>query len=228
EETGSLQGGKRIGAGPLRREATLFAGAGRRPVRPERPAPMRSPRTVSRWLGQLLPNAGRCASHAAAELVRSLLVGFTTQLAQLARQIAQEQDRSVKGCYQYFARWLQRPHWDPDTLYAGLNRQARRWLARRRVVPLLMDLTDLEDTWSVLQVSFPWEGRALPLYRAVVHHPDPEVQRRALVRAALSFLRAHLPGPASRYVLVADRGFPGHWLIRALRAADWRFVLRVS
>src|SRR5207244_11813646 len=160
-----------------------------------------SPGTLLQWMGDLLPSAGPCAQQAAADLVRSMLVSFTTQLAQLARQTAQGQDRPVKGCYQYFARWLQRPHWDPDSFYAGLNRQARRWLARRRVVPLLMDLTDLEETWSVLQVSFPWEGRALPLYRAVVHHPDPEVQRRALVRAALSFLRAHLPGPASRYVL---------------------------
>jgi hypothetical protein len=189
---------------------------------------MRSPGNLRTWIGHLLPGAGRCAQQAAAQLVRSMLVSFTTQLAQLTRQSVDGEESAVKGRYQYFARWLQRPHWDPDTLYAGLNRQARRWLARRRVVPLLMDLTDLEDTWSVLQVSFPWEGRALPLYRAVVHHTDPEVQRRELVQTALAFLREHLPGSPSRYVLVADRGFPGHWLIRALRAADWRFVLRVS
>jgi Transposase DDE domain len=189
---------------------------------------MRSPRHIGRWIGHLLPGAGRCAQHAAAQLVRSMLVGFTTQLAQLARQTALGQERPVKGCYQYFARWLQRPHWAPDTVYAGLNRQARRWLIRRRVVPLLMDLTELETTWSVLQVSFPWEGRALPLYRAVVQHTGPEVHRRALVHTALAFLREHLPGPRSRYVLVADRGFPGHWLIRALQQAEWRFVLRVS
>jgi hypothetical protein len=127
-----------------------------------------------------------------------MLVGFTTQLAQLARQTVAAEESAVKGRYQYFSRWLQRPHWAPETLYAGLNRQARRWLARRRQVPLLMDLTDLEDTWSVLQLSFPWERRALPLYRAVVRHTDPEVQRRELVQAALSFLREHLPGSSAR------------------------------
>jgi Transposase DDE domain len=183
---------------------------------------------LRRWIGDLLPGAGCCAQHAAAELVRSLLVGFTTQLAQLARQQSDGAAGAAKGRYQYFARWLQRPHWQPETVYAGLNRQARRWLARRRQIPLLMDLTDLEDTWSVLQISFPWEGRALPLYRAVVQHTDPEVERRALVQTALSFLGEHLPGARSRYVLVADRGFPGHWLIRALREAGWRFVLRVT
>jgi hypothetical protein len=29
-------------------------------------------------------------------------------------------------------------------------------------------------------------------------------------------------------VLVADRGFPGHWLIKELQANGWRFVLRIS
>jgi DDE family transposase len=189
---------------------------------------MPSPRNLRRWLGDLLPEAGRCAQHAAAAVVRSLLVSFTTQLAQLARQQSDGGAATAKGRYQYFARWLQRPHWQPETVYAGLNRQARRWLAQQRLVPLLMDLTDLTETWSVLQVSIPWEGRALPLYRTVVHHTDPEVERRALVQTALTFLAEHLPGPRSRYVLVADRGFPGHWLIRALRDAGWRFVLRVT
>ncbi len=188
---------------------------------------MRSARNLRAWLGDLLPEAGPCAQHAAATLLRSLLVGFTTQLSQLARQAAADAERA-KGRYQYFSRWLNRTHWAPDALYAGLNRQARRWLLARRQVPLLMDLTDLADSWSVLQISFPWERRALPLYRAVVQHTAPEVQRRALVRAALAFLHEQLPGPLSRYVLVADRGFPGHWLIKALQAGGWRFVLRVT
>jgi DDE family transposase len=191
------------------------------------PNSMRSAGNLSTWLGDLLPDAGRCAQHAAAALLRSMLAGFTAQLAQLARQAALDADRA-KGRYQYFSRWLNRPHWAPDTLYAGLNRQARRWLLARRQLPLLLDLTELADSWTVLQISFPWERRALPLYRAVVQHTAPELHRRELVRAALAFLRAELPGPRSRYVLVADRGFPGHWLIRALQEGDWRFVLRVT
>jgi hypothetical protein len=160
-----------------------------------------------------------------------MLVGYTTQLAQIARQALpqedEEPDRAVPLRYQYFSRWLNHRKWDPDTFYAGLNRTARRGLAHRRHVPLLMDITDLGETWSVLQVSLPFARRALPLYRAVVHHTDPEVHRRELVQGALALLEEHLPGPRSRYVLVADRGFPGHWLIRALRQAGWRFVLRV-
>jgi hypothetical protein len=160
-----------------------------------------------------------------------MLLGYTTQLAQIARQSIPEEEEEIESAvklrYQYFSRWLNHPKWDAETLYARLNRQARRALAHRRHVPLLMDITDLGDTWSVLQVALPFQRRALPLYRAVVHHTDPEVHRRELVQGALALLREHLPGPRSRYVLVADRGFPGHWLIRALRQAEWRFVLRV-
>jgi Transposase DDE domain len=193
---------------------------------------MRFPGNLRDFIGHLLPRAGKCGQNAAAELVRGMLVGYTTQLAQLARQAIPgkeaEDERVVKRRYQYFSRWLNHPKWDPDRLYTGLNRQARRWLAHRRHVPLLMDITDLGDTWSVLQVSFPFERRALPLYRSVVHHTHPERHRRELVRDALLLLQEHLPGPLSRYVLVADRGFPGHWLVKALQQAGWRFVLRVT
>jgi hypothetical protein len=179
----------------------------------------------------LLPSAGKCGQHAAAELVRCMLGGYTTQLAQLARQAIpadEEKENATKLRYQFFSRWLNHPKWDTERLYAQLNRQARRWLAHRRCVPLLMDITDLGENWSVLQVSFPFERRALPLYRAVVHHTDPEVHRRELVRGALALLWDHLPGPRSRFVLVADRGFPGHWLIKELQEQGWRFVLRID
>jgi hypothetical protein len=126
-----------------------------------------------------------------------MLTGFTTQLAQLARQAPGEGPSATKVRYQYFTRWLRRPHWEPEPLYAGLSRHARRHLLRRRQVPLLLDLTDLGDQWRVLQVSFPFERRALPLYRAVVQHTDPEVKRRELVRAALRFLQEQLPGERS-------------------------------
>jgi hypothetical protein len=156
----------------------------------------------------------------------SLLVGFTTDLTQLARQA--DRATSVRVSRQYFARWLARPHFAPAVLYAALNRQARRRLQGPGDVALLVDFTDLQRQWSVLQVSCPWQQRALPLYRAVIPFRDPPEGRRALLRAALAFLAQHLPGPLSRYVLVADRGFPGHWLIRELRKSGWRFVLRVT
>lgn len=180
------------------------------------------------WCGSLLPAAGACAQQAAALLLQSMLTGYTAQLAQIARQTDGQGDSATKVRYQFFARWLQRPHWEPETLYASLNRAARRALAQRGCVPLLMDITDLGTGWAVLQFSVPWQGRALPLYRLVTRHKAPEEHRRELVQRALAFLQQHLPGPQHRYVLVADRGFPGHWLVKALQQEGWRFVLRID
>jgi len=176
-------------------------------------------------------------------LLRSLLLGFTTDLTQLARQADGEaggkeqpaegkedakKKAETKARRQFFHRWLKRTHWEPKEIYAHLNREARRALGRGKRVALLMDFTDLGTKWTVLQVSIPFAGRALPLYRAVVSYTAPEEGRRELVRAALAFLREHLPGEFSRYVLVADRGFPGHWLVRELTQKGWAFALRVA
>jgi len=187
---------------------------------------MHAPRTVRAWLRRLLPQAGPCAWQAAHDLLQALLSHFTTDLCQLARQLPRAP--AAKSGRQYLARWLDRPHWEPETIYADLNRQARRLLARRGSIPLLMDFTHLATRWTVLQVSFPWQGRALPLYRLVFDYRDPEVGQKEQVRTAGAFLRVHLPAPLERYVLVMDRGFPSNLLIRELVAADWRFVLRIK
>jgi hypothetical protein len=187
---------------------------------------MPAPKKLRPWLQQLLPHVGPCAQAAATALLRALLVSFTTDLCQLARHL--DRGRTAKGGRQFLARWLARPHWQPDPLYAQLCRRTRRLLRHRGTVPLLVDFTHLQNRWTVLQVSCPWQGRALPLYRAVVAYTAPEVGHRELVRTTCAFLRAHLPGPRSRYVLVMDRGFPSHLLVRELSEGGWRFVLRVA
>src|SRR5262245_7642399 len=121
---------------------------------------MPSPNNLEHWLQEFLPEAGRCAHQAAAALVRALLVGFTAVRGQLARQ--SERPTPVKGRRQWVSRWLARPHWEPETLYAALTRQTRRFLARQREeVVLIFDFTDLGTTWRVLQVSLAWQGRAV-------------------------------------------------------------------
>jgi hypothetical protein len=92
----------------------------------------------------------------------------------------------------------------------------------------LIDATDLADGWLVLQVSIPWQGRALPLYRAVTEYQDPEETLPELVGRALAWLRQHLPGPRSGYVVVMDRGFPSHPLLGKFQQEGWRFVVRVK
>lgn len=187
---------------------------------------MSAPKKLRPWLAQLLPQIGPCAQAATTALLRALLVTFSTDLCQLARHLPR--GRGAKGNRQFLARWFARPHWQPEVLYATLCRRTRRLLRRQQTVPLVVDFTHLQNRWTVLQVSFPWQGRALPLYRAVVAYTAPEVGHRELVRRACAFLQTHLPGPRSHYVLVMDRGFPSHLLVRELSETGWRFVLRVA
>jgi hypothetical protein len=187
---------------------------------------MRSPRSLRQWCQALLPAATPCAHAAGADLLRALLGGFTVRLAQLARQA----DRAcrTKTSRDRFATWLQHAAWDPETLYAGLPQLVRQVWHGRRSIPLLIDATDLAAGWTVLQVSLPFAGRALPLYRAVRRYQGAPETQAELLQAALAWLAEHLPGPHDRYILIMDRGFPSHALIRHLQAAGWRFVLRLK
>src|SRR5690242_13070765 len=115
---------------------------------------MRFAHQLDHWLRQLLPATSRCAQEALATVLRALLEGFTGSLSDLARQ--SNRSSAAKTRRQWLARWLDRPHWEPETLYAQLNRQARRLLDRRGDRILLVDFTDLGTTWRVLQISVAW------------------------------------------------------------------------
>ena len=189
---------------------------------------MRSLSSLRAWTQQLLPTRSVGAQTAGWVLLRSLLVQFTTHLTQLARQA--ERATSTKGARQYFARWLDRAAWEPTQLYAALPHLLPAVWAGGEALPLLIDWTHLGGGgagWSVLQVSVPWQRRALPLYRAVTPRTAPEHAQTDLVLTACDWLTRVLPGPQARYVVVMDRGFPSKALVKALRARGWRFVLRV-
>lgn len=201
---------------------------------------MRSHESLRSWVADLLPapgKAGECPQSAAHHLVRALMVQFTTELSQLARQTTR--DTSAAVTRQNFERWLAHRRWRPDPLYAGLSRRVRKVLAasqdNRTPTILLIDVTFLADQWAVLQISLPWERRALPLYRVVYPRRNPprglpghRPTQTQILLAALTWLRQHLPGPPEQYVLVMDRGFPGHRLLKALRALEFRYVIRVQ
>jgi hypothetical protein len=191
---------------------------------------MHSHQSLRSWTRHLLPSAGPCAQQAAWEFVRALLVGFTTNRSQLARQT--DRDATTKASRQFLSRWLSRPHYQPELIYAQLNRLARRLLARElrgsQDVVLMVDVTYLGQVWAVLQVSIGWQRRALPLYRAVVHALAPEQGQAVMVKQACHWLGEYLPGPRSRFLLVLDRGFPSHDLNRFWQEHGWRFVVRAD
>jgi len=190
---------------------------------------MRSTDSLRLWITDLLPHTSTPAREGARQLVCSLLTGFTANLCGLARHSARrKRGRTAASQRQFFFRWLQRPRWEPEAIY---RRLLRRWPAELRtatVVPLLIDCTILGEGWNVLQVSVPFARRALPVYRAVVHFRTPACSQKELLDTALAWLKEHLPGPQSRYVLLLDRGFPSHELLRQLQAAGWRYVVRIG
>jgi hypothetical protein len=183
---------------------------------------------VRQWVQQLLPAANPCTQAAAAQLLRALLVGFTTNLAQLARQL--DRPGSAKGARQWLARVLARPGFAPHSLYAQLLPvlPATVLATRPGPIPLLIDLTFFGEQWVVLQVSIPWEHRALPLLRITQPCQGEGRSQAVAVTAALRWLRTHLPGGFQRYILVMDRGFPGHTFLNQLRDEGWRFILRIE
>lgn len=190
---------------------------------------MRSLESLRAWTQRVLPRSSRCAQEAAWVLLRALFVQFTTNLSQLARHAGRA--TPARGTRQFFARWLHRAAWDPAQIYAALPSLWPAFWSGSAPCPLLLDLTHLGGGgrgWSVLQVSVPWQRRALPVYRQVFSRTAPELGQTEAVLAACDWLAAHLPGGPGRYVLIMDRGFPSKALVNALQARDWRFVLRID
>jgi hypothetical protein len=189
---------------------------------------MRSRLSLRQWTARLLPAANSGTQAAAAQLLRALLVGFTTSKAQLARQL--DRASTGKSARQWLDRVLERPALAPTHLYAHLLSLLPLAVkaSARAPVPLLLDLTFFAEQWVVLQVSIPWERRALPLLRITQPYQGPERSQATAVATALAWLETHLPEAKSRYVLVMDRGFPGHAFLNQLREARWRFVIRVE
>lgn len=187
---------------------------------------MRSPKKLQAWVFRLLPNANPMLQEAGATVVRALMFEFTTCLSQLARQA--DRAAPAKHAGQWLRRWLERPHFGPSTVYPALLQLVPAAVWDQPTVLLLVDATTLGTRWVVLQISIPWEGRALPVWREVYEYVGPTRGQRAALEAALQGLGEHLPGSRSRYVLIMDRGFPSNRLVARLQRDGWRFVLRVK
>lgn len=74
---------------------------------PRSARPMRSPETLAQWTAEILPagvrtSAPQAARRAGSQLLRALLLGYTTCLSQLARQV--ERRGIAKQRRQYLSR----------------------------------------------------------------------------------------------------------------------------
>lgn len=148
-------------------------------------------------------------------MIRALLVGFTTNLAQLARQL--DRPANALGARQWLGRVLQRPQFAPEARWADLLIVLPTAVlpGRRGPVPLLLDVTYCAEQWVMLQVSVPWEQRALPLFRV----PQPYQGEARPMTQDLGAHKTDLPAlpDSRRYRGRPHRGEKGT-TVRAFRA----------
>lgn len=146
---------------------------------------------------------------------------------------------------------LSLPAWEPyvpsrATQAQSVERRWRRWLGNARVrvshlyLPLVMaalsgwshhrlylalDTTVLWDRYCMIHLSVVCCGRAVPLLWRVLEHGSATVAFEAyqpLLRKARWLLRQH-----PDVMLLADRGFANHELMRWLQASRWHYCLRL-
>lgn len=90
---------------------------------------------------------------------------------------------------------------------------------------LALDTTVLWDRFCMIHLSVVCCGRAVPLLWRVLEHSSATVafdEYRGLLRKARWLLRSH-----ADVMLLADRGFANHQLLRWLRTSGWHYCLRL-
>lgn len=146
---------------------------------------------------------------------------------------------------------LSLPAWEPyvpsrATKAQSVERRWRRLLGNERVrvsrmyVPLVMaalsgwhphrlylalDTTVLWNRYCMIHLSVVCCGRAVPFLWRVLEHSSATVafeEYQPLIRKARWLLRQHLD-----VMLLADRGFANHELMRWLQASRWHYCLRL-
>lgn len=187
---------------------------------------MRPHQSITTWLFALLPQGTAAAREAARHLLQALLGESSCKLCDLARCL--ERNECARSNRQYLFRWLNRRAWDPPQIYAALMPLVHALTRPWKCVPVILDYSYLSDAYVLLQCSLPFQGRALPLLRLVRPGMGGTGGLSAMLDEALLWLEKHLPGARERYVLVGDRGFPSHLLLKRLQESGWRYVFRID
>jgi hypothetical protein len=91
---------------------------------------------------------------------------------------------------------------------------------------LALDTTVLWDRFCMIHLSVVWCGRAVPVLWRVLEHGSATVafgEYKPVLRRARWLLRQH-----PDVMLLADRGFANHELMKWLRQSSWHYCLRLA
>jgi len=133
--------------------------------------------------------------------------------------------RYAQSTQRRFARWLQNPRVEVQTLYGPLIQQAlTEW--GTHTLYLGLDTTLLWNRYCVIRISIIYRGRAVPLVWEVVEHGSSSVAYEAYA-ALLDAVPPLLP-LGVKLVFLADRGFADTALLAHLRRLRWHFRIRLK
>lgn len=183
---------------------------------------------VRAWLQALEVARHPLALASLAHLVSALLVGQSVRPSALMRALLSPSPVPARQRYKRVQRALGRP-WLTS---AGLTpRLVRAVLALvppdgAGLTPVALDSVRC-GRWEVFTLGVVWHSRALVVGWAVLPYPWPTGRFTPTVCALVRQVAAAWP-PARAAHLVADRAFPSHALLRALRQAGWGWTVRLS
>jgi hypothetical protein len=142
-------------------------------------------------------------------------------LSELGRAIAPQKDKPKHGIKR-MERLLGNPHLhrERSELFAVI---AQTLLKPDRSAVILIDWTEVGQSFVCLVAAVPFLGRALPIYAEA--HPLSKLGNAQVERNFLGRLSELLPR-GCKPILVADAGFRGPFC-QAVRALGWDFIIRL-
>ena len=182
---------------------------------------------VKAWVKPYLGECHRTVLGTVVWIIVCLLVAQRLTPAALARAIPATAPGSGRNRLRRVQRWWQGPELEVGILTPRLIRAALVLLPRQDVI-VALDTTRV-GPWEIWQAGIVFAGHTLPVAWAVVPYPWPKGRFRQTTLSLVRQLQEAF-GPAQRWVLVADRGFPSAALFGQLltQQTDWTVRLRLS
>lgn len=107
-----------------------------------------------------------------------------------------------------------------------IHRHIEEFSKRQMIV--IVDWTDYGKFWA-LQMAIPFQGRALPIYAAVVDISNAEDMMTQMELEAIRVLYSSIPDNLREYVvIVGDRGFSKVKLFEEIESLGGKYVIRVK
>ena len=173
-------------------------------------------------IAQFHPGLRKTLLNNLSELVAALTLARNVQLAAIGAKLPVES--AAESREQWVRRQLSNATTGTLELFRPLAQSLLAGLAGRSL-RLILDLTDLADDLTIVQLALAYGGRALPLAWMTVYIKPGTVQEA--IRLLFAEVKTWLPAEAQVY-LIADREFHGTDMLTLIQAQTWIPVVRTK